>query len=300
MEPSTYCPDDQNLIGRSAGCEGCPGKVYCQSQSHPNYVNEDQEMLETRMSVIKHKVLVISGKGGVGKSSVAWQLALLLKKKGKTVGVLDVDICGPSQAKLFNCEDATVINNAWGWTPVMTESGVSVMSIAFISPRDKAVIWRGPKKTKTILKFLKDTYWGCLDYLIIDTPPGTSDEHLSVIAALKNSNPDGAIIVTTPQQLSVEMIQKEINFCQKMKLPIIGVIENMKGFICPCCGEVTHILESKEDLSTKLSGTLILGSIPLHQNICQSAENGEYSFLDDQSSAQHQIVNQLLVTLNDV
>jgi len=202
-------------------------------------------------------------------------------------------------AKLFNCEDQKIINNPWGWTPVKSESGISIMSIAFISPKEKAVIWRGPKKTKTILNFLKDTYWGCLDYLIIDTPPGTSDEHLSVIAALKNCNPDGAIIVTTPQDLSVDLICKEINFCQKMKLPIIGVIENMCGFICPCCGEITKILEPTKPICDKLNGVKILGSIPLEQGICMSAENGKISFLDNESLVQYKVVDELLRCLGD-
>jgi len=177
------------------------------------------------------------------------------------------------------------------------------MSVGFLlTSLEQAVIWKAPRKDNMIKQFLLDVDWGEgeLDYLIVDTPPGTSDEHLSVIAALKNCKPDGAILVTTPQDLSVDMIKKELNFCQKMKLSVIGVIENMNGFVCPCCGEVTKILGSKESISEKLNGVKILGSIALDHRICLGAENGEITFLDNIFSVQYEIVNNILTILGDV
>jgi len=147
-----------------------------------------------------------------------------------------------------------------------------------IDPLENPVIWRGPRKTNMVIKFLRDTYWGRLDYLIIDTPPGTSDEHLSVIAGLKSANPDGCIIVTTPQDLVIDVIRRQINFCQKLKLPILGIIENMSGFSCPCCGEIYQIFQG--DKTKQLIEEFkfnLLGQIPLDSTLAYSADKGDAS-----------------------
>mmetsp|Transcript_17262 Transcript_17262/g.43018 ORF Transcript_17262/g.43018 Transcript_17262/m.43018 type:complete len:268 (-) Transcript_17262:370-1173(-) len=199
------------------------------------------------LSDVKHKILVLSGKGGVGKSTVTAQLATTMAMEGKKVGVLDVDICGPSIPRVLGVEDAQVHQAAGGWVPVSSQRfpELSVMSIGFLLPSKKdAVVWRGPKKTSMIKQFLTDVVWGEKDYLFVDTPPGTSDEHIAVVENLQKVGIDGAVIVTTPQGVSLNDVSKEVNFCKKLKIPIIGVVENMSGFICPNCEGCTDIFMS--------------------------------------------------------
>ncbi|KAI4591516.1 cytosolic Fe-S cluster assembly factor cfd1 [Pestalotiopsis sp. 9143b] len=203
---------------------------------------------------VKHIVLVLSGKGGVGKSSVTTQLALSLSLAGHSVGVLDVDLTGPSMPRMFNIEDAKVTQAPGGWLPVPVhganpDAGVGelrCMSLGFLlRGRGDAVVWRGPKKTAMVRQFLSDVLWGEVDYLLIDTPPGTSDEHISLAETLlKNARPGqvaGAVVVTTPQAVATADVRKELNFCSKTGIPVIGVVENMAGFVCPNCAECTNI-----------------------------------------------------------
>ncbi|KAL2712889.1 cytosolic Fe-S cluster assembly factor NUBP2, partial [Vespula squamosa] len=201
------------------------------------------EMLEG----VKHVVLVLSGKGGVGKSTISTQLALALKESGFKVGLLDVDLCGPSVPYLLNLEGKDVHQSSDGWVPVFadTEQRLSVMSIGFLlKNQNDSVIWRGPKKTAMIKQFLTDVVWQNIDYLIIDTPPGTSDEHITVMENLKNVKCDGAILITTPQAVAVDDVLREVTFCRKTGIPIIGIVENMSGFVCPSCEECTNIFSS--------------------------------------------------------
>ncbi|KAI0403191.1 cytosolic Fe-S cluster assembly factor CFD1 [Xylaria palmicola] len=203
---------------------------------------------------IKHIVLVLSGKGGVGKSSITTQLALSLSLSGHSVGVLDVDLTGPSMPRMFNIENAKVTQAPGGWLPVPVheadpDKGVGelrCMSLGFLlQSRGDAVVWRGPKKTAMIRQFLSDVLWGETDYLLIDTPPGTSDEHISLAETLlKEARPGqvaGAVVVTTPQAVATADVRKELNFCAKTGIAVIGVIENMAGFVCPHCAECTDI-----------------------------------------------------------
>jgi Mrp family chromosome partitioning ATPase len=193
--------------------------------------------VKERLSSVKHKILVLSGKGGVGKSTFSAQLAYgLAADEAKQVALLDIDICGPSIPRIMGCDGEQVHQSNSGWSPIYVEDNLSVMSVGFLlgSP-DDAVIWRGPKKNGLIKQFLRDVDWGDVDYLIIDTPPGTSDEHLSIVQYLSSSHVDGAVLITTPQEVSLLDVRKEINFCHKVKLPIIGVVENMSGFVCPNC-----------------------------------------------------------------
>ncbi|KAH7438715.1 hypothetical protein KP509_04G028200 [Ceratopteris richardii] len=186
------------------------------------------------MQTVKHKILVLSGKGGVGKSTFASQLAFALAGKDKQVGLLDIDICGPSIPKMLGLEGQEIHQSNLGWSPVYVEDNLGVMSIGFMLPDpDEAVIWRGPRKNGLIKQFLKDVYWGELDYLIVDAPPGTSDEHISIAQYLKATSVDGAIVVTTPQDVSIIDVRKEINFCQKVGIPVLGVVENMSGLLQP-------------------------------------------------------------------
>ncbi|XP_050294626.1 cytosolic Fe-S cluster assembly factor NUBP2 homolog [Anthonomus grandis grandis] len=220
---------------------------------------------------VKHIILVLSGKGGVGKSTVSTQLALTLVEKGFKVGILDVDLCGPSVPYLLQLEGKDVHQADEGWVPVYMDENqkLAVMSIGFLlNNRNNAVIWRGPKKTSMIKQFLTDVCWGELDYLIIDTPPGTSDEHITVMENLKVVNCDGAVIVTTPQQVSIEDVRKEITFCKKTGIPIIGIIENMSGFVCPHCTQCTNIFSKGGGESLALISNLpILGSLPIDPKI---------------------------------
>eukprot|EP00118_Oscarella_pearsei_P012926 m.98751 g.98751 ORF g.98751 m.98751 type:complete len:306 (+) comp37011_c0_seq3:1486-2403(+) len=275
QDPLSGCPSETTLAGKAGVCEGCPGRELCLSQSGPD---PDQELIDCRMKAIQHKILVVSGKGGVGKSSVAANLSIALAQSSHKVGLLDVDLCGPSISKLMAVEDQTVINSSWGWQPLKSPHyGIKVMSVAAMLEEDKrAVIWRGPRKTAMIKRFLKDVFWGRLDFLVFDTPPGTSDEHLTVVKALKGVHLDGAVIVTTPQKIALDTIRKEIDFCRKMKLPIIGILENMSGYVCSCCQSEWDIFcqADVEKLASSYEITY-LGKIPLDPELSRCCEFGQ-------------------------
>ena len=212
-------------------------------QAQKQQMEIEQYQINNRMSQIKHKILVLSGKGGVGKSTVAANLAVSLSLADKSVGLLDIDIHGPSIPKILNLEDKKLMSLDNAIMPVSVSANLIVMSIGFIlQDRDNPVIWRGPMKHQMIKQFLKDVEWGKLDYLIIDSPPGTGDEPLSVIQLLEK--PNGAVIVTTPQQVALSDVRKGVSFCRSLNLTVIGVIENMSGFICPKCGHNTDIFKS--------------------------------------------------------
>ncbi|NLE39243.1 MAG: Mrp/NBP35 family ATP-binding protein, partial [Pirellulaceae bacterium] len=195
------------------------------------------------MCRIGMKLLVMSGKGGVGKSTVAANLAVSLALAGKTVGLLDVDIHGPSIPKLMGLENERLISHAGGIAPIEIGGNLKVMSIGFLVPNAAdAVIWRGPMKYGVIRQFLKDVEWGTLDYLVIDAPPGTGDEPLSVAQLV--GQPAGAILVTTPQELAVADVRRSVSFCEKVSLPVVGIIENMSGLICPHCHETIPLFKT--------------------------------------------------------
>ncbi|KAI5728075.1 hypothetical protein M8J77_011148 [Diaphorina citri] len=219
---------------------------------------------------VKHVILVLSGKGGVGKSTVSTQLALGLKDKGFKVGILDIDLCGPSVPHLLNIENSDVHQCPEGWVPVYTDASqtLAVMSIGFLlKNRDDAIIWRGPKKTAMIRQFINDVCWKDVDYLIIDTPPGTSDEHITVMECLREVQCDGAVLVTTPQAVSIEDVRKEITFCKKTNIKILGLIENMSGYTCPHCKECSNIFSSGGGKSlAEYAEIPYLGSLPLVSN----------------------------------
>ncbi|KAF3926686.1 hypothetical protein ABW21_db0203026 [Orbilia brochopaga] len=209
----------------------------------------------TSLNKVKHVILVLSGKGGVGKSSVTTQLALSLATRGYSVGVLDIDLTGPNIPRMFGIESASVLSAPGGWIPVpvdggrtLAESGGSIrcMSLGFLlRDRGDSVVWRGPKKTAMVRQFLTDVLWGEMDYLLVDTPPGTSDEHISLAEQLRSLTiVDGAVIVTTPQAVATADVRKEVNFCKKVGIDILGVVENMSGFVCPHCSECTNVFSS--------------------------------------------------------
>ncbi|KAK3828622.1 MAG: cytosolic Fe-S cluster assembly factor NUBP1 [Benniella sp.] len=237
------------------------------------------------MGTVKHKILVLSGKGGVGKSSFTTQLSFALSHDEETqVGVMDIDICGPSIPKMFGLDGEQIHSSNSGWSPVYVTDNLGVMSIGFIlQDADDAIIWRGPKKNGLIKQFLKDVDWGDLDYLVVDTPPGTSDEHLSVVQYLKETGITGAILITTPQEVALQDVRKEIDFCRKVKIPIIGVVENMAGFVCPNCKGESVIFAPTTGGAKKMAADTnvrFLGSIPLDPRIGKSCDQG-LSFLEE-------------------
>lgn len=196
---------------------------------------------------------------------------------------MDTDICGPSIPKMMDVETETIhVSNA-GWSPVWVSDNLAVMSVQFMLPnRDDAVIWRGPKKNGLIKQFLKDVEWGELDYLIVDTPPGTSDEHLSVNSFLKESGVDGAVLVTTPQEVSLLDVRKEIDFCRKAGIRILGLVENMSGFVCPKCAHESQIFKPTTGGGRRLAkevGIPFLGAVPLDPRVGKACDYGE-NFLE--------------------
>lgn len=234
---------------------------------------EDRRRLAARLCRIKHKIVVMSGKGGVGKSTVAVNLAMGLHLAGKKVGLLDVDIHGPSIPTMLGLEKSQVLEGNGELLPVDLD-GLKVISLGFfLKEQDEAVIWRGPMKTGVITQFIRDVAWGDLDYLIVDSPPGTGDEPLSVCQTLEGA--DGAVIVTTPQKVAAVDVRKSISFCRQLNLPVLGVIENMSGFVCPNCGELTAVFKSGGGkLMADDMGVPFLGSVPIDPQIADAGDSG--------------------------
>jgi ATP-binding protein involved in chromosome partitioning len=242
----------------------------------------EREAIGRRMSQVKHRIIVLSGKGGVGKSTVACYLSFSLAHAGKQVGLLDVDIHGPSVPKILGLEGASINFIADAMLPVSLGHNMKVMSMGFLlRSGEDAVIWRGPLKMSAIKQFLKDVAWGPLDYLIVDSPPGTGDEPLSVCqlipARQQGGIPlDGALIVTTPQELAISDVKKCISFCRKLQMPVLGVIENMSGFVCPRCGEQTAIFKSGGgEMMAREMGVPFLGSIPIDPKVVVASDLGQ-------------------------
>ena len=281
IKPSdTNCPQDQTEKGSAPKCQGCPYRQQC-LQAAKSTGPSIEEQVKLKLQNVKNIILILSGKGGVGKSTIASQLTLGLSKKDDLqIGLLDVDICGPSIPRMMGLENEEIKESPQGMLPVYKEQNLAIMSIGYMLKDKKTpVIWRGPRKNGLIKEFFCNTNWDKLDYLIIDTPPGTSDEHLTLTQYLKTSNLKGAIIITTPQEISLLDVRKEINFCQKTNVKVLGVIENMAGFVCPHCNKSTDIFEANtgggEGLCKEFNLNL-LGRLPLEPKILQSAEKGNY------------------------
>jgi Mrp family chromosome partitioning ATPase len=237
----------------------------------------DEKQLAETLSHINKKLVVLSGKGGVGKSTVAVNLAVGLALSGKKTGLLDTDLHGPSVPKMLGIERFLTSGDETHLEPAVLYDGLlKVMSVQFML-RDlhDSVIWRGPLKHAVISQFIGNTVWGDLDFLIIDSPPGTGDEPLSVIQTAK---PDSAIIVTTPQDVATFDVRKSIDFCEKLQLPVMGVIENMSGFVCPHCNHETAIFGNgggkrmADDF-----GLAFLGSIPITPLFVNESDSGKVS-----------------------
>jgi len=235
---------------------------------------EQERAVQAMMEKVKHKVMVMSGKGGVGKTTVAANLAFALGMQGLDVGLMDADIHGPDIPKILGIEDKRPGASGNKILPIFVTPRLKAMSIGFLLPdRDSAIIWRGPMKMNAIRQFLSDVDWGELDYLVIDLPPGTGDEPLSVAQLIKNV--DGAIIVTTPQDLALLDSRKAVNFSRVLKVPVIGIIENMSGFVCPYCGKEINIFKyGGGERSARELGVTFLGRVPIDPGMVIAADNG--------------------------
>lgn len=273
------CPGTSSeAAGRSSACAGCPNQRLCASGIASGPDPAASAICE-RLANVKRKILILSGKGGVGKSSVSTCLSLALAfDQSRQIGLLDIDICGPSIPLMTNTLTASVHQSGAGWSPVFVTENLAVMSIGYLlSSPDEAVIWRGPKKNGMIAQFLRDVDWGPLDWLLIDCPPGTSDEHLSAARYLKPTGLDGAVLVTTPQEVALMDVRKEVNFCKKMGIPILGVVENMTDFACPSCSQSSIIFPATTGGATQLCqdmGLELLGRVTLDPLVGRALDDG--------------------------
>jgi ATP-binding protein involved in chromosome partitioning len=244
---------------------------------------EQRQLLKQRMSKIKHKIAVISGKGGVGKSTITVNLAAAFALLGNRVGILDADIHGPSVPKLLGLTGERLKVGPPGAFPVAGPLGIKAISIDFFLQEGLPTIWRGPLKMTAIRQFLSDIVWGELDILFIDLPPGTGDEPLSIAQLLPEI--DGVIIVTMPSELSRVVVKKAIMFAQRLGMPIIGVVENMSGFICPTCGAKIDIFQSGGGRKlAEEAGVPFLGSIPIDPKVGADSDKGSPFVIDGAES----------------
>ncbi len=243
----------------------------------------DDVRIQEQLNRVRHKLLIMSGKGGVGKSSVAAYLSLSLAKQGRRVGLLDVDLHGPSIPRMLGLQGVFGIGQDKRMIPHAYNEQLHVISIEYLlDDRDSAIIWRGPIKQGVIKQFIADVRWGDLDFLIIDSPPGTGDEPLSVAQTIPDAH---AIIVTTPQEIALADVRKSINFCRQVHMPILGLVENMNGFICPHCNTETPLFGKGGGAKTAERMNIhLLGSLPFDPRVVCTADIGK-SLID--STAPH-------------
>ena len=254
-------------------CETCATAKTCEDPKKEMLMMD--KVVSDRMSKIKHKIMVMSGKGGVGKTTVAVNLAFALAAKGFEVGLIDADIHGPNVPKMLGIEKEHPTVGDGAILPVMVPPRLKVISMAFLVPdTDLPIIWRGPMKMSAIRQFLSDVEWGELDYLIIDLPPGTGDEPLSVSQLIGDM--DGSIIVTTPQDVALLDSRKTVNFARQLGTPILGIVENMSGFKCPKCGEKIDLFKvGGGKKSAEEMGVPFLGEVPIDPKIVEDADSGK-------------------------
>jgi len=249
-------------------------------------LEEQEKRLRERMGKVKHKVAVISGKGGVGKTMVTVNLAVAFAKKSNLgkVGILDADIHGPCVPRMLGMKGDILKVSPLGAFPAVGPLGIKVVSIDFLLPsQETPVIWRGPLKMSAIRQFLSDITWGELDLLLIDLPPGTGDEALSVMQLLPEM--DGVVIVTIPSEVSQDVVKKAVMFARELNIPVIGVVENMSGLICPNCGTRIDVFKKGggETMSREL-GVDFLGRIPLDPRICEASDEGVPFIINQEDS----------------
>lgn len=250
--------------------------------SHKDQHDQQDVEIKERLGRIKNKILVMSGKGGVGKSSVAAYLAVALAKRGYRVGLMDVDLHGPSIPRMLGLKGT--IGPATREGKARAVQYLPNMEVISIEPlmgdnKDAATIWRGPLKIGVIRQFISDIEWDDLDFMVIDSPPGTGDEPLTVAQTIPDAK---ALIVTTPQEISLADVRKSINFCRQVRMQILGLVENMSGFVCPHCGKGIDIFKTQGGMQTaKKEGLRLLGTLPLEPRVVANGDAGDMSLLDD-------------------
>jgi ATP-binding protein involved in chromosome partitioning len=257
--------------------------------------NQQDEMIQNNLARVRRKILVMSGKGGVGKSTVASYLALVLSEKGKKVGLLDVDLHGPSVGRLMNVQGGLDMAEEGVVRPYGFSDNLGIVSLEMLlGDRDTAVIWRGPLKISAIRQFISDIDWGDLDLLIVDSPPGTGDEPLTVAQTIPDAE---ALIITTPQEISLADVRKSINFCRQVKMHIIGVIENMSGFTCPHCGKKISIFGSGggKKMADQM-GISFLGEIPLDSQMVEMGDKGRLDTLLEMTDTEMNKAYEMIVS----
>ena len=259
--------------------QGDPKACATCSVAQEQQQSEEDKALCRTLAQIRHKILVMSGKGGVGKSSVAVTLALSLARAGHKVGLMDVDIHGPNVLRMLGLNEPFDLASGQFQVPPEIFHNLKVISIeAVMRDREMAVIWRGPLKHQLIRQFLTEIQWGFLDYLIIDAPPGTGDEPMSVAQTIPEAK---ALIVTTPQEISLADVRKSINFCQKINLEILGLVENMSGYHCPHCGKDLPLFRKGGGEKTAQTANIpFLGALPFDPQVVEAADQGQIVELD--------------------
>jgi ATP-binding protein involved in chromosome partitioning len=245
----------------------------------PQSTSPEQELrkvrMEERLRRIRHVVLVMSGKGGVGKSTVAANLAANLAARGHSVGLLDADVHGPSVPRLLGLTGRQLTGTPDSLQPLQGPHGLRVISIASLVPgRNDAVIWRGPLKMRVYQQLLADVEWGELDFLLVDLPPGTGDEPLSICQLIPEVS--GAVVVTTPQELSVDDVRRCVSFCRQLEVPVVGVLENMSGMVCPHCSGQVHVFgrDGGRTMAEEME-VPFLGAVPLDPDVVRASDAGE-------------------------
>jgi ATP-binding protein involved in chromosome partitioning len=276
---------------KDSTCDTCDQSSSCSQQEKEAHA---QEKLNSKLSHISHRIMVMSGKGGVGKSTVATNLAVSLSLDGLDVGLLDADIHGPNIPKMLGIESSQVIGSGQGMIPVEVFPNLKVMSMAFfIGDRDDPVVWRGPIKHNAISQFLGEVEWGPLDFLIVDLPPGTGDEPLSVAHLIKNV--DGSIVVTTPQDVALLDSRKAVTFSRILSIPVIGIVENMSGLICPHCHkEIPLFKKGGGEKAARDLRVPFLGRIPIDPEMVTDCDRGMpfvMSYPDSQAAKAFQEIN---------
>ncbi|OGR28482.1 MAG: ATPase [Desulfobacterales bacterium RIFOXYA12_FULL_46_15] len=258
-------------VDKAKKTSGCPSQGGGNDMASRQ--KKEDEAIKTSLSRIKHKIFVLSGKGGVGKSSVSANLAASLSQKGYKTGLMDVDVHGPSIAQMLGLTEILDISEDHLLLPKQVNENLKVVSVqALMQDKDQAIIWRGPAKTGMIRQFVSSVEWGDLDFLIIDAPPGTGDEPLTVVQTIPEAL---GVIVTTPQEVALADIRKSISFCKTVRLKTLGIVENMAGFKCPHCHEPINLFSSGGGEKTaKSQGLTFLGSIPFDTDVVVSGDSG--------------------------
>ncbi len=248
--------------------------IQSEMPQNPQQLQAEQDAaVKYSLGKIKHKILVMSGKGGVGKTSTSVNLSIALADKGFKVGIIDVDLHGPDVPRMLALDGMPEVNQKRKLTPMQYSEKLSAISIESLSPnKDDAIIWRGPLKFSAIRQFIGEVDWGVLDFLVIDSPPGTGDEPLTVAQTISDAK---AVIVTTPQEVALADVRKSINFCKTVNMEIFGLIENMSGFACPHCNEMIELFGSGGGVKTAAQmGLNFLGSIPFDPRMVACGDSG--------------------------